>query len=175
MDFSWKSLLSNHFVWGLAIGLFIWLITLIKFYFNYRSMKRSKNNTITSLKNEKNKLKQHLQVQLEIEAESKERQKHNYDKIKEENENLRTSVQTLRLKPRREELILLQVYDRAIHIMQERAPGFAPSWEATLKEAKTEIDKANRGVIPFIRRVIRPSSTPLLVSDPKKQLESSDD
>ncbi len=175
MDFNWKSLLANHFVWGLAIGLFIWLITLIKFYFNYRSLKRTKNGIINSLKNEKNKLKQHLQVQLEIEADAKERQKHNLDKIKEENENLRTSIQTLRLKPRREELILLQVYDRAIHIMQERAPGFAPTWEATLKEAKTEIDKANRGVIPFIRRVIRPSSTPQLVSDPRKQLDTSDD
>ena len=119
-------------------------------------------------------MKQHLQIQLEIESEAKERQKQTLEKLREENENLRTSVQTLRLKPRREEIILLQIYDRAIHIMQERAPGFAPTWEGTLKEAKTEIDKANRGVIPFIRRVIHPSSTPLIVTDNRKRLESSE-
>ncbi len=137
-------------------------------------MRKSKDSTINILKNEKHKLKQHLQIQLEIESESKEMQKKKFEKIKDENENLRTSVQTLRIKPRREEIILLQVYDRAIHIMQERAPGFAPTWENTLKEAKTEIDKANRGIVPFIRRVIRPSSTPLIVCENRKKLESSE-
>ena len=174
MDISWKSILSNHFLWGLVIGLLIWLFTLIKFYFTFRNLSKAKDDTINTLKNEKHKLKQHLQIQLEIESESKERQKQSFEKIKEENENLRTSVQTLRLKPRREEIILLQIYDRAIHIMQERAPGFAPTWEGTLKEAKTEIDKANRGVIPFLRRVIHPSSTPLIVSENRKRLESSE-
>jgi hypothetical protein len=174
MDVTWKSILSSHFLWGLIIGLLIWLFTVIKSYFSHRNIRKAKDGTINHLKNEKNKLKQHLQIQLEIESESKERQKQTLEKLREENENLRTSVQTLRLKPRREEIILLQIYDRAIHIMQERAPGFAPTWEGTLKEAKTEIDKANRGVIPFIRRVIHPSSTPLIVTDNRKRLESSE-
>ena len=174
MDISWESILKNHFLWGLVIGLLIWLFTVIKFYFAYRNLRKTKDSTINILKNEKNKLKQHLQVQLDIESESKERQKKTLEKIKAENENLRTSVQTLRLKPKREEIILLHVYDRAIHIMQERAPGFAPTWETTLKEAKTEIDEANRGVIPFIRRIIHPSSTPMIVSDKRKMLDSSE-
>ena len=174
MDTNWNSILSNHFLWGLAIGLLIWLYTVIRLHFSHKNASKAKDSAISTLKNEKNKLKQHLQIQLEIEAESKERQKQTVDKVKEENENLRASVQTLKLKPRREEIILLQVYDRAIHLMQERAPGFAPTWENTLKEAKTEVDKANRGVIPFIRRVIHPSSTPLIVSDNRKRLESSE-
>jgi hypothetical protein len=174
MDVTWKSIFSSHFLWGLIIGLLIWLFTAIKSYFSHRNIRKAKDSAINHLKNEKNKLKQHLQIQLEIESESKERQKQTLEKLREENENLRTSVQTLRLKPRREEIILLQIYDRAIHIMQERAPGFAPTWEGTLKEAKTEIDKANRGVIPFIRRVINPSSTPLIVTDNRKRLEASE-
>ena len=174
MDFSWQSILASHFFWGLIIGLLIWLFTVIKFYFAYRNICRIKDSTINSLSSEKHRLKQHLQIQLEIEAESKERQKKNLEKVKEENENLRTTVQTLRIKPKREELILLQVYDRAIHIMHERAPGFAPTWENTLKEAKSEIEKANKGIIPFIRRVIRPSSTPLIVCNDTKRLEPSD-
>jgi len=174
MDISWKSILSNHFVWGLVVGLLIWLFTVIRFYFTYRNMRKGKDSTINTLKNEKHKLKQHLQIQLEIESESKERQKKNLEQLKEANENLRTSVQTLRQKPRREEIILLQIYDRAIHIMQEKAPGFAPTWENTIKEAKTEIDKANRGVVPFIRRIIHPSSTPLIVSENRKRLESNE-
>ena len=174
MDIDWKSLLSNHFLWGLAIGLLIWIYSGIRLYFSHKAVSKAKETVINTLKNEKNKLKQHLQIQLEIEAESKERQKEKIDKIKEENENLRTSVQTLRLKPKREELILLQVYDRTVHMMQERAPGFAPTWENTLKEAKAEIEKANKGVIPFVRRIIHPSSTPLIAKDSRSRLESSE-
>lgn len=160
---NWHSILTNHFIWGLAAGLVIWALSTVKFYLSHMRVCRTKNATISSLINEKHKLKQHLQIQLEIESESKERQKKTLEKVKEENENLRTSVQTLRLKPKREEIILLQVYDRAIHIMHERAPGFAPTWENTLKEAKTEIEQANKGIIPFIRKVIHPSSTPLIM------------
>lgn len=167
MDFNWHAFLTNHFLWGLVIGLLIWLFTVIKFYFSRIRTRKIKEGELNALRNEKLKLKQHLQIQLEIESESKERQKRTLEKLKEENENLRTSVQTLRLKPRREELILLQVYDRAIHIMQERAPGFAPTWESTLKEAKSEIEQANKGIIPFIRKVIHPSSTPLIVENIK--------
>ena len=174
MDIHWKSLLSNHFLWGLVIGLAIWLFTVFKFYFSRRNLAKIKDGSINALKNEKHKLKQHLQIQLEIESESKERQKKTLEKIKEENENLRTSVQTLRIKPKREEIILLQVYDRAIHIMHERAPGFAPTWENTLKEARSEVEKANKGIIPFIRKVIHPSSTPLIIAAEAKSLETSE-
>ena len=174
MDIDWNSILSNHFLWGLAVGLLVWFYTIIRLHFLHRSALKAKDLVINSLRSEKGKLRQHLQTQSEIEAESKEQQKQRIDAIKTENENLRTSVQTLKLKPRREEMILLQVYDHAIHLMQERAPGFAPTWENALKEAKLEIDKANKGIIPFVRRIIHPSSTPLITKDNKKMLDSSE-
>jgi len=175
MDINWHSILTSHFLWGLVIGLLIWLYTLLKCTFTARKAVKAKESVITALNNEKHKLRQHLQIQLDIEAESKSNQKKALEQLKDENENLRVTVQTLRQKPKREDIILLQVYDRAIHIMQERAPGFAPTWEGTLKEAKGEIEKANRGILPFIRRVIRPSSTPMIVTDDsKKRLETSE-
>jgi hypothetical protein len=37
---------------------------------------------------------------------------------------------------------VLYVYDKAIHIMFEKHPGFAAMRAGVLKEAKTEIEKA---------------------------------
>ena len=165
----WKSLLSNHFVWGLAIGIVLWLLTVLKYSFKIRSVKKDGNIRNLSLRNEMTKLKEHLQTQLEIEAEKKEYEKKKIEQLKEEAENLRTTVQTLKQKPKREEMVLLQIYDRAIHIMLERAPGFGPTWENTLKDAKKEIDQANRGIVPFIKRVIHPSAHPVLTSKNIKQ------
>ena len=165
----WKQILTDRFVWGLAVGLIIWLIAILKHSVALRKTGREGKLKNLSLKNELTKLREHLQTQLEIESEKKELQKKKMEQLKAESENLRITVQTLKLKPRREEMILLQVYDRAIHIMLERAPGFGPTWENTLKEAKKEIDQANKGIIPFIKRVIHPSAHPILTTKNIKQ------
>ena len=165
----WKQILMDRFVWGLAIGLIIWLITILKCSSSLRKSKKEDKIKNISLKNEMTKLREHLQTQLEIESEKKELQKKKLEQLKSENENLRITAQTLKLKPKREEMILLQIYDRAVHIMLERAPGFGPTWENTLKEAKKEIDQANKGIIPFIKRVIHPSAHPVLTAKNIKQ------
>jgi hypothetical protein len=174
----WKQILMDRFVWGLAIGLFVWLFSVIKYSNSLRKIKKDEKVKNMSLQNEITKLKEHLQTQLEIEAEKKELQKGKLEQLKSENENLRITAQTLKLKPKREEMILLQIYDRAIHIMLERAPGFGPTWENTLKEAKKEIDQANKGVIPFIKRIIHPSAHPVITAKnikQSKQLTSEND
>ncbi|MCP4179834.1 MAG: hypothetical protein GY756_18900 [bacterium] len=172
MDFDLHSILSNHFVWGLILGLLIWLFTIIKCLLSMRSIKKNYNRQLKNMNTEKNKIKQHLQTQLEIEADSKEAQKKNLQSLKDEIENLRGMVQTLKQTPKKEEMLLLQIYDRAIHLMHERAPGFAPTWEVTLREAQEEQEKARKGLIPFIKRIVRPSAYTIEKNVHYKQLDS---
>ena len=37
--------------------------------------------------------------------------------------------------------------------MFEKAPGFAPAWQITLKEAEEELQNAESGIIPFFKRM----------------------
>lgn len=150
-------IISNHFVWGLAVGLIIWIYSSIRFMIRISQLKRNANIQLRTVTAEKAKYMQHLQTQLEIDAASKETQKKTIETLKAENENMRSMVQYLKQEPKKEEILMLQVYDKAIHLMHERAPGFAPTWEATLREAQVELEKTQKGFIPFIKRIIRPS------------------
>lgn len=169
-------IINNHFVWGLGIGLLVWLYATIKFYLKIHRVRNEANNKLRSITAEKAKFLQHLQNQIEIDGENKQSQKKLIDDLKKENENLKSTLQALKNDPKKEEIIMLHTYDKAIHLMNERAPGFAPTWEATLKEAQLEIEKAQKGIMPFIRRIIRPSH--YIVSDSNlqnKQLEHPKD
>ena len=48
---------------------------------------------------------------------------------------------------------LIGSVQRAIDIMFAKAPGFAPAWQITLKEAEEEMLNAERGIIPFFKRM----------------------
>ena len=149
--------ISSHFVWGLAVGLIVWIYSSIRFLLKIHHLKSDANNKLRTITAEKAKYMQHLQTQLEIDAESKETQKKTIESLKTDNENLRSMVQYLKNEPKKEEMLMLQVYDKAIHLMHERAPGFAPTWESTLREAQIEMEKSQKGIIPFLKRIIRPS------------------
>ena len=145
---SWYiDILSNPFVRGLAIGIVIWL------FFWVRSVLR-----IRELTKNVRKLREHLHTKLEIDSSENERRKLDIEKLKEERDNLRNMVQVMNQKPGRTELRQAQVYQRAIDIMFEKAPGFAPAWQITLKEAEEEMQNAERGIIPFFKRI---TGTPL--------------
>ena len=62
-------------------------------------------------------------------------------------------IQVLNQKPGRQEIRQAQVYQKAIDIMFEKAPGFAPAWQITLKEAEEHVQQAERGLIPFLKRM----------------------
>ena len=57
-------------------------------------------------------------------------------------------------KPGRKELRQLHLYQMAVEILTEKAPGFAQSWLSALKEGEEEIKKTEKGVVPFIRRLL---------------------
>jgi regulator of replication initiation timing len=147
---SWiGSILGNPFLRGLLIGLFIALILWVRALFKIRDL----NNNLK-------KLREHLHTKLEIDSEENERRKLEMDKLKQERDNLRNMVQVLNQKPGRQELRQTQVYQKAIEIMFEKSPGFAPAWQITIKEAEEEIKRAERGIIPFFKRMTTSSSTP---------------
>ena len=88
--------------------------------------------------------------------------------MKNERDNLRNMVQILNQKPGRREIRQFFIYQKAIDIMFEKAPGFAPAWQLTLKEAEAEYDRSEKGIIPFFKRMA-PSSA--LSSDERSDNE----
>jgi hypothetical protein len=165
-DTSWISnILSNPFLRGLAIGLIVALILWIKGLLKTRE-----------LNNNMKKLREHLHTKLEIDSADNERRKGEMDKVKQERDNLRNMVQVLNQKPGRQELRQVQVYQKAIEIMFEKSPGFAPAWQITIKEAEEEVKRAERGIIPFFKRMTTSSSSGSEKSGKKPlELEQSTD
>jgi len=146
-----RELLTHPYVMCFAGGFLLAVIILGSFMWNLFTKKRS-------LSREVKKLKESLATKFSIEAESTERLKNDAEEVRKANENLRISVQTLKQKPKRQEVWTLQVYDRTVEKMRAKAPGFAAAWQQYMEEAEQEIDQSLTGKIPFIAKLIRPSS-----------------
>ena len=102
-------------------------------------------------------MREHLHTKLEIDSTENERRKKDIERLKKERDNLRNMIQVLNQKPGRQEIRQAHVYQKAIDIMFEKAPGFAPAWQITIKEAEEEMLQAERGLLPFLKRM---TSTP---------------
>jgi len=109
------------------------------------------------LRREMTALKEQLHRQMTIVDKGNQKTLAELEELKKLNENLRTTVTTLKAKPGRAELQTLQVYDQALRLMQKRAPGFAPAWEDALAEAQREADQADTGIIAMVRKAFRPA------------------
>lgn len=152
-----SNFLLRPFFIGLYIGLAGCIIIFIRSKFKERKLKKEITN-----------LKHHLQMKLEIEAEEIERRKMEIENLKKENENLRITLQSYYQKPGRREMRQLHVYQKAVEILTDKAPGFAPSWQSALREGEEEMRKAERGVIPFLRKLLPGKSTDsLTLEDPQ--------
>lgn len=139
-------LLDHPFVLGLGIGLILAIVVWVQGFLKRRSLVR-----------EIAKLKQHLHTHMEISAKGNESNKSELETLKKQAENLRITVGTLKAKPGRAELRTLHIYDKAVHLMFEKAPGFAPAWEGILKEAEQDMEETEKGFFPLIRKAFRPS------------------
>ena len=153
-----SSLLFNPFTAGLVIGLIVAAVVWARGVLKTRSLN-------ASLK----KLREHLHTKLEIDSEENERRKAELATVKQERDNLRNMVQVLNQKPGKTELRQMQVYQKAIEIMFEKSPGFAPAWQIPMKEADEEIQQAEKGIIPFFKRMT--SSAPTTDRSGKRALE----
>ena len=134
--------LFKPFFLGLYAGLIACIIVYIRTRFRMHELKA-----------ELKKLKQHLHTKLEIDAEATEDKKNKIEKLKEENENLRVSLQSVNTKPGRKEVRQFHIYQKALDIMFEKAPGFAPAWQNALREGEAEMKKIDKGFIPFIKKL----------------------
>ena len=137
---------SSPFVWGLLLG----LVFAAWAFFSGWGTKRA-------LRKEVQRLENALRTQTEVSTAGRQTLLNENAELKKVNENLRISLATLQSKPEKAELRQLHVYDKAVHLMYERAPGFSSAWESALKEAQGDLDKTASGLLPFIRRIIHPS------------------
>lgn len=145
-------IVNNPFAKGLAIGLIVCIAIYLRGYLRRRELSR-----------EVDRLRAHLHTKLEIDSAENERRKTEIEKLKQEKDNLQITVQSLNQKPGRKEIRQYYVYQTALDIMFEKAPGFAPAWQITLKEAEDLFDKSEKGVVPLLKR--------LMPSTPDKQAE----
>lgn len=162
--------LNNPFIAGaagLSIGLVLMLFVMIKAWFRRRSLEKENASLLRS------HVLMHDTGHKALSAELEE--------LKRKNENLRITVATLKTNTDKSELRMLHIYDHAIRLMNERAPGFAPVWESTLAEAEAEMRKVDTGMVAWIKRTIRPSLTnkpshvtlPPATNQPSPDLSSS--
>ena len=136
------SISDYPFLFGLAIGLVLAVV------FWFRSLIKAR-----VLNAEIKKLRDHLHTKFEIESADNERRKEQLDQVKQERDNLRNMIQVLNQKPTKQEVRQTQVYQKAIETMFEKSPGFAPAWQITLKEAEEEMRNAEKGILPFFKRM----------------------
>ena len=146
------SIISNPFTKGLIVGLVVCVIIYLRGLLRRRELSR-----------EVDRLRNHLHTKLEIDSSENERRKNELEKLKQERDNLRITVQSLNQKPGRKEIRQYFIYQTALDIMFEKAPGFAPAWQITIKEAEDLFEKSEKGVVPLLKR--------LMPSTPDKQAE----
>ncbi len=136
------SIFNDPFWFGLAIGLVLAVV------FWVRSVIKAR-----VLSAEVRKLRDHLHTKFEIESADNERRKEELNQLRQERDNLRNMIQVLNQKPTKQEVRQTQVYQKAIETMFEKSPGFAPAWQITLKEAEEEMRNAEKGILPFFKRM----------------------
>lgn len=139
------TVIAHPFTWGLLAG----LVFAAWAFFSGWGAKRA-------LRREVRRLEEHCRTSSELSAKGAQTLRGELEELKEKNKNLEISLAALMDKPDRAEVRQLYLYDKAVHLMYERAPGFAPAWQAALKEAQAEIDKTSTGILPWIRRIIHP-------------------
>lgn len=141
---SWiNAIISNPFAKGLALGILFCIIIFIRGFLRRRELSQ-----------EVVRLRTHLHTKLEIDSGENERRKNEIETLKQERDNLRITVQSLNQKPGRKEIRQYYIYQTALDMMFEKAPGFAPAWQITLKEAEKTFDDSEKGVVPLLKRLM---------------------
>lgn len=147
MNETLHTIFTNPFTWGLVVGLFF---TGLAWYLNVAKKRE--------LGREVRKLREHLNTQMEITAKGNNSLRKETELLRQQNENLRVSIKEWQGKPGRNELRMLFIYDKAVRILNQTAPGFSPVWEKAVREAEDELIASESGVTALIRRVFSPFS-----------------
>lgn len=165
-----QTAIQSPFVWGLLLGLlvagFIWKA-------GYTA-RRHALGEIKRLQTEMRDLQGHLNTQLKINASGNESLSAELESLRAQNENLRVNLASLQQKPGKAELRQLQVHDAAVRTLREQAPGFAPAWEKAVRQAETELEAADKGLMKLVRRVIPSLGNAGSVANPSTMTVSQD-
>lgn len=144
------SALQTPFIWGLLLGLLI-------AGFTWKSGLTARRHTQAEAKRlqaELSDLQGHLTTQLKINASGNENRNAELEALRVQNENLRVNLAASQQKPGRAEARQFQIQEVALRAMREQAPGFAPAWERALRQAESEMESADKGLLKLVRRVI---------------------
>ena len=142
--FSFTSLLI-----GLGIGILLCIVIWIQ-------CRIRGNQKIKRFVEENEQLKSHLNTQMNITAKGNEAVQKDLLEKQRYIDNLKSTISSLKEKPGRDKLRVLYVWDKAIHIMFEKHPGFATMWAGVLKEAENEIERSETGILPLVKKVFKP-------------------
>jgi hypothetical protein len=142
--------LKQPFVWGLLLGL---LLAAFAWKSGF-SRSRRDSAEIKRLGSEIKNLQGHLNTQLKINATGNESLQNELAALRQQNENLRVNNASLQQKPGRSEARQLQIYEAALRTLREQAPGFAAAWEKAQRQAETDLEAADKGLLKLVRRVI---------------------
>lgn len=161
--------ISEPFVWGLALGLLIAGFVWKSGWTASRTLKKE----AARLAEEQRTLQAHLNTHLKITASGNDQTQREIEDLRRQNENLRVTVSALQQKPGRAELRQWQITEAAAARMRESAPGFAPAWEQALREATRDMEASENGISKFIRRVL-PGAQTTDRPEPQEQLPLMD-
>lgn len=137
----------NDFIVGLIVGLAVAVVLAVALLSKAASAKKA-------AKAEVEKYKRMLQDRMELESDGLTKLKGEVEELKKQNENLRISLNTMSQKPGRKEMQRLDVYQTAAERLSINSPGFAPVWQAALKESEAEFRKTFLGLNPYLRKHI---------------------
>jgi gas vesicle protein len=152
-----NEMLTSHFAIGLYLGLAVAIAATFAAWRSSYLKRKPISDDLKRVSKELEDMKRHLNRQMAITAKGNEETEKELKELKEQNENLRSRVAALQQKPDRAELRMLHIYDHAIHVMYEKAPGFAPVWENAVAEGEAHVAQADKGLASLFKRVVRPA------------------
>ncbi|MDQ8195960.1 hypothetical protein QEH59_16110 [Coraliomargarita sp. SDUM461004] len=143
---------THPLVIGLSTGLIIAMIVWFRSLGKLRNERAATATKIHQLNGQIEILKGHLHTQMEITAKGNESLKEELVAMQQTNRNLSQTIGALKQKPGRAEIRMLHLYEKAIRLMNARAPGFSSAWESAVDEAEAEIKQEESGLMGWIRR-----------------------
>lgn len=168
------NIFTHPMVIGLCIGLVIALYVWFRSIGKAREARRAAAARADELRAQIETLKTHLHTQMEITAKGNESLKDEMVALQQTNQNLSQTIGALKQKPGRVEIRTLHLYEKAIRVMNARAPGFSSAWESAINEADEEIKKEESGIIGWIRKpfMFRKTGSTELLGDSDRDPQS---
>ena len=134
---------------GLGFGLILTLIALIR----TRMFKRELEDEIADTRYDYRRLEDQMNTQMRVSAKAQNELIKEIEEHKTIIENLQKALDKRNTKAGRKELRALHIYEIAEQIFARENPGTVLGWENAKKEAEVELQAAEKGLKPMLRKV----------------------